>query len=485
MWNKFCLILALLCWMPLASAGETVIRGAQAIRDGNLYADAVYVDFGDEASPSKVIDMVRAMPRLEMLVIGGPRFEDRHLTYLGKRETLHTLVLDSVDVSDKAILALQRSRPELVVIRSQRLAIEAIQRLHTEIEIKTELSEMHPEIRKLLGDRYFREATVVDFGRLPDDESGPFDRFLNEELAPLRMLPTLIRLDLSWTRLNDGGMYYLRPLTRLEQLSIPLDEVSADGLIHLREIVNLKSFGGRIDDAGMRQLTGLQALEVLKISQDSEMTDAGLESIGRLKRLKTLTLLAPQIEGAGLRHIAPLPDLQDLVLGAGVRDLTAMPEFKSLRELNLSGTAVNDEALTPLAECHRLEILSLDQTAIGDKGIKELSRLTCLRSISLRDTQVGDAGLMSLQPLPKLRNLSIDRTRVSNGGLAALQKFAALEYLTLYGMPLDEEGIGNLMELKQLKSLSVSYPHTDASTSAAHRELHDRLRKALPNCKIY
>lgn len=485
MWNRFCLTLILLCMTPLACAEETVLRSARALHDGNLYADAVHVDFGDEAYPSKVTDMFRAMPRLETLVMGGPRFQDRHLETLGKLKTLRVLVLDSVDISDKALAELQKSRPDLVVIRSQRWAIEAIKRLDSEIEVTTRLSETHPEIRKLLGDRYFREATEVNFRRLLDVESGPADRILNEQLAPLRMLPTLTRLDLSWTRLNDGGMYYLKPLTRLEHLSIPLDEVSAEGLIHLRGMVNLKTFGGRIDDAGMRQLTGLQALESLGISSNSEMTDAGLESIGQLKRLQTLTLLAPQIEGAGLRHLAKLPGLQNLGLGAGARDISALPEFPSLRSLSLTGAAIRDEALAPLAKCGGLEILVLDKTKASDKTVKQLSGLTRLRGVSLRDTQVGDDGLAALQQLPDLRDLHIDRTRVSDAGLAALQKFARLEHLTLYGMPLKEEGIQNLMKLKQLQSLSVSYPQKNASTAAAHRELHDRLRKALPDCKIY
>lgn len=483
MFYRLAFILMLLSSMKTASAEERVFRSPKAIHDGNLYNEVVHVDFGDEKHPSKVVDMFYVMPRVETVVIGGTRFHEDHLSFLAKLKSLRVLVLDSVDISDKALAEFQQARPDLVLIRSQRLAIDAIARLSSEILITTRLSEEHPQIRQLLGDRYFQEATEVNFGKLPDTESGPWDRILNEELAPLRMLPTLTRLDLSWTRLNDGGMYYLKPLTRMEWLDIPTDEVSADGLVHLKGMTRLKTFGGPIDDVGMQHLTGLQALEMLSISPDSAMTDAGLELIGQLPRLKSLSVTAPQIKGTGLRHLARLTDFEVLTLGVGVRDITALPDFPALHSLSLAGTALSDEQLAPLAECRQVETLTLDKTAVGDQTVILLSRLPRLRYLSLRETQVGDEGLAALQKLPDLRGLSLASTRVTNAGLAVLQKFPALEDLTLHEMPLNEEGIQHLLALRKLKSLSVTYPYDSFSDpqkrNAANRELRERLNSAL------
>jgi len=462
----------LLSVLPLiASAEDRVFRGIQSIRDVNAYMDVVHVDFGDEEFPSRLMGMIDGMPRLETLVVGGPRYSDHYLKQFARLKSLRVLVLDSVDVSDEAVTELQRSRPKLVVIRSQRIAIDSIQKIRPDIEVATRLNESHPKIRELLGERYFREATRVNFGGI-DGDSGP-DVIFNEQLAPIKLLRTLTLLDLSWSRLNDGGMCYLKPLANLEDLRLPLDEVSADGLIQLRGMTNLKRFSGtnsrvengQIDDDGIRHLSGLKNLEFLEINENSKLTDAGLESIGQLTNLQDLTLLSPQIKGTGLRFLVQLPKLTGLGLGSGVRNISHLSEFRSLRRLTLKSASIDDEALSLLDQCLGLEHLSLHGTAIGD------------------------AGLTSLQKLPNLRSITVNYgSRVTNSGLATLQRFPKLEYVSLHGMPLNEEGIRNLTAMRNLKSLSVTYSEESFlepnRRNAANFELRERLKNSLPGCQV-
>jgi|GEM_PF-6136786 len=56
---QFYVTLILLCSTSVAAEQDRVFRSANAIRDGNLYADAVHVDFAEEKSPSEVIAMLR------------------------------------------------------------------------------------------------------------------------------------------------------------------------------------------------------------------------------------------------------------------------------------------------------------------------------------------------------------------------------------------------------------------------------------------
>jgi Leucine-rich repeat (LRR) protein len=470
-------------------ADEPVYRGAQVVRDGNHFASAVHVDLGDELFPSRVLDMLLAMPRLQTLVIGGPRYVDGDLTRLRRLPELRVLVLDSVDVSDTAIADLQLARPGLTVIRSQRQAIKAIQSIHPEVEIETRLTELHPRLRELLGEQYFLEATAVDFSRLPDDERGPFDRILNEELAPLRQLPTLRRLDLTWTRLNDGGMFYLKSLRHLESLTIPPDEVSADGLRRLRGLSHLVRFDGRVDDDGIGHLAALTTLQSLRIDPSSKLTDEGLKSLAGLTRLRVLSLPAPTIHGRGLGNLSGLTHLVELNLGPGIRDLSTLPELRSLRTLVLTGSEIDDEALVHLTRCRTLMDLSLDHTSIGDDGIQSLKGLSQLRGLGLHNTRVGDAGLIELQQLPMLSSLSLGETQVTNAGLARLSALPKLEHLTLHGLPLDDVGIRNLSGLKSLTSIEASVPadrYPDiASRSEANRKLREQLKAALPDCMVY
>ncbi|HEV7283063.1 MAG TPA: hypothetical protein VGN57_22845 [Pirellulaceae bacterium] len=236
--------LTLCCHAASALAAEKVHRDAKELRSSGEYRDALHVDFTDEEYPSKYRDLLRALPNLQTLAVGGPRFTDWYLKDLAKIESLRAIVLDSTDVTDAAIEEVRKLRPELSIYRSQRRATEEIRKLALEAIVVTRTNEGYPELAELLGKRHFEEATEVSFRKLPDDETGPFDQILNEELAPLRMLPTVEELDLKWTRINDGGLHYLKNLKQLRSLRLPLDEISEEGRKLLRERQGLEELEG-------------------------------------------------------------------------------------------------------------------------------------------------------------------------------------------------------------------------------------------------
>ena len=440
-------------------AGEKVHRGLESVREGNHLKEALHVDFGDVECPSKIMDIVQRMPKLRTLVVAGPLYIDQHIEELVKIDSLRFLVLDSTGVSDKKIAEIRKARPELVVYQSQRWAIRKIGKLAYGIMIDDRLSNDHPDLRKLLGDQHFMEVTRVDFGRLPDIEMGPWERIPNEQLAPLRMLPTLTYLDLSWTRLDDCGMRYLEGLTRLEKLSIPLEEVSVEGLAPIRGMPRLKLFTGEMSDTKAKHLAGLRKLEFLNIGSP-KLTDVGLKYLRDLKRLEYLRLNDSSIHGDGLRHLCELPRLESLFLdNSQLEDLTWVSRMSSL------------------------EHLSIDGTKIDDANVAHLAKLPNLRSLSLNDTQVSDAALAHLKKIPKLREIYLNYTKISNAGLRQIQEFANLEHLSIYGIVNDEEGIAILENFTNLNTLyfDLLIPGRD---NYEKELLYDRIRKALPNCKI-
>ena len=472
-----------------ASADEHVFRGVDSIVKGKHYADAAHVDFGDEEFPSKFGDLIPLLSNLRTLVVGGPRYTDWHVERLEKISTLQVLVLDSTDVSDIALARLAKSRPDLKVLRSQRWAIKAVLQIHREIHIDTTVDESEPKLRTLLGEPYFVTASRVDFGRLPDDELGPRDMILGEQVAPLKSLGTLTYLDLRWVRMNDASMTYLRPLVNLESLRLPDNEASRHGFSCLQGMSRLKSFTGRIDDEHTPEIAVLQQLESLDIGSGSMLTDAGLTDLGRLTRLKSLRLSSPHIHGAGLEHLAGLAKLHTLTLGSGVRDLTHLPKLSGLRYLNLTDTDLNDQALSSLANCMKLESVALQNTPIGDKGVSNLGKLPNLYNLALGWTRVGDAGAAHLKHFPQLRHLNLSGTDISSTGLDSLREIRHLESLILYSVDLDERAIQSLEALGHLKSLAVSYRPQSARGNQKPptlpiSELKARLKKSLPNCQI-
>ena len=471
----------LLMGVCIADEPEIVYRGTKSIDEGNHYLDAVNVDFGDEEYPSKVVDRFRGMINLKVLVVGGPRYTDRHLREIAKLPALRSLVLDSTDITDDAIAQLQRERPELAIYRSQRWAIEQIESLAFEPIIETQPADVPPELRELLGDRYFQEAVRVTFRS--DDETGPRDKIQSEELAPLRMLRTATHVDLAYTRINDIGMQYLKGLTNVESLRLPMDEVSEVGLANIVGMTNLNDFSGELDDEKLVRFAPFDRLQYL-FTGGPRITDEGLESLAGLRGLTHLQLRAANVEGAGLRHLCALPRLETLDLEeANVRDLTHVGELPALKSLKLGNTTIDDAAMAALAGCSHLEFLSIANTNVGDAGIAHVKALPELRCLWARETQVGDDGVACLKELPELQILDLSNTRVGNEGLKALRLFPKLESLSIYGVAIGEAELRTLETLDRLKELRLDFPEqrTDPDKANAMRE---RLQQALPNCKI-
>lgn len=470
-------------WMPSSvSAEEKVYRGIESLGEGGRL-EAVHVDLSQEELPSTAIGLIANTPKLRTLVVAGPRFHDEHLEQLVKSESLRTLVLDSTNVSDAAIAQLHQDRPKLTIHRSQRWAIEQIQGLSRYIAVGTRLSQDHPELRELLGDRFFQEATYVDFSSINDLENWPCTKVLSEELAPLKHLTTLSKLNLTATWVNDAGMHYLEGLRTLENLRIPLEEVSSEGLAPIRELSNLRTFSGSpVNNRGLSHIGSLTKLEHLSINGPG-LTDTGLEHLRKLTQLKYLSLGGENINGSGLRFLDGLAQLETLYLGVGVSNLTYIPELQSLRHLHGSGTNIDDAALAPLARCENLETLWLKGTGVGGQGVVHLADLSNLLSLNLDDTQVSDAGVSHLKKISNLQYLYLNQTRISNTGLKQFQEFNSLEHLFIYGLPLNEQGLENLKQLTQLKSLHASIP-LQGDDYEGRQALCDELQEALPNCNV-
>ena len=100
-----------------------------------------------------------------------------------------------------------------------------------------------------------------------------------------------------------------------------------------------------------------------------------------MERVTGLDLYRTNISDAGLKEVAKLRQL--IVLG-------------------LSRTNISDAGLKELTKCKKLEGLSLDSTQISDAGLKGLTRLAQLKGLRIQETKVTKAGVAELQKvLPK------------------------------------------------------------------------------------
>jgi hypothetical protein len=145
------------------------------------------------------------------------------------------------------------------------------------------------------------------------------------------------------------------------------------------------------------------------------------------------------------------------------RNLTA----DTVVRVDLSSTEFCD--LTPLAELKGLWELDLDHTPVSD--LKPLANLEVLAVLDLSGTLVND--LSPLVGAKRLEALYLCNTQVND--LSPLAGSERLEILWIIDTPVTD--ISPLTGLKRLDSLKL------VNTQVCEDDVN-RLRRALPNCKI-
>jgi hypothetical protein len=206
------------------------------------------------------------------------------------------------------------------------------------------------------------------------------------DLSPVSGLAELRRLALSGTEVADLG-----PVAQLEALEeIYLQGSPPDSLAPLASLTSLRILGideCEIDDAATSALTGLTALEELRIGGNPDLTS--LEFASSFSALQILR--ANDSSVADLTPLADLSALETLQLrGTEVADLAPLVDLPQLRSLDVSQTGVAE-----LDDVGR--IASLEAIAAAGNGIIDLSPLAALDPLGLVD--VSDNAITSLAPL--------------------------------------------------------------------------------------
>jgi len=104
-----------------------------------------------------------------------------------------------------------------------------------------------------------------------------------------------------------------------------------------------------------------------------QMTDLGLATLMKLKKLRRLDVSGAKLTPAGIKVLQSLPQLERLSLW--------------------NCTALDDSAAELLAGVPSLSNLDVSYTAIGDSGLKFLAKLPHLQTLYLTDTKVTPAAV--------------------------------------------------------------------------------------------
>lgn len=148
----------------------------------------------------------------------------------------------------------------------------------------------------------------------------------------------------------------------------PVDDLTCDGVAGLTSLT--------AEDAGIRDLNGIQNLAGLRHLHLDLNPISDLSPLSQLKALETIGLW-----GAAVSDISPLgklEHLETLILGNNaIQDIGPLAELEALRDLNITHNSVSD--LGPLRGLSQLAVLRIYNNPISDieslRGLNELSEL--------------------------------------------------------------------------------------------------------------
>ncbi|TKY48051.1 F-box/LRR-repeat protein 14 [Spatholobus suberectus] len=258
------------------------------------------------------------------------------------------------------------------------------------------------------------------------------------DMKPLSVLTNLKSLEISFSKVTDFGISFLKRLQKLALLNLEGCHVTAaclDSLAELPALSNLNLSRCNLSNDGCEKFSRLENLTVLNLGFN-DITDACLAHLqAGLTKLKSLNLDSCRIEDEGLVHLAG---------------------HQQLNCLELSDTEIGSNGLHYLSGLSSLEKLNLSFTMVNDSGLSKLCGLSSLKSLNLDARQVTDAGLASLTSLTGLTELDLFGARITDFGTNYLKCFNNLRLLEICGGGLTDDGVKNIKEILSLTCLNLS-----------------------------
>ena len=423
------------------------------------------------------------LPHLERLCITGfGPLSDRHLRYLEGLTHLKSLTFWGIgssltDASLASIGKLERLEALYFVRTSPNFTAAGMAQLTGLKRLKRiDFAQSQLGGARRRQDETVRRLTIA----LPHLQSlqliGPVTAEGMKALGTLRNLRRLhVGLqDQRWGYRGPTGVNHLAGLTLLEDLYLEGGQALSDqDLIHLEALTNLKDL----------------------MIHGSNMTDRGLSSIGKLKRLESLDLNASVTKG-GLNQLSGLANLRSLAVrqssqgarSSSFEELTMdLSGMQKLRSLQLGMFSFEDADLACLASLRSLEDLSIQGgyaqprsfPAVSLQHLQELPELNSLYIGGLFDARAED--LSVLGTLPSLENVTLAGS-IPDAALPALGNLQSGWSLTV----MTDQFIKSqtIADLKQrLSTTDYSYVHIqDLPTKPKPRAqtIQPRQKRAAP-----
>ena len=370
--------------------------------------------------PESLNDVARFTSLQQLRLAGCSWLKDEQLASLVALQSLERLELSSPSITGAGLahLAQLPALQELTLGECAAVGDEAVDQLASLSQLKKltlsgteltsrgylELCQRLPGVKVIVPPESLKDLREISKrGKFAADLSGfsqpmTFSQQTNRDGPMLPLLPGDLTVIGSLTGLRylylqgeitDEMFLELGPLPELESLLVLDSLITDEGLQRLAGFPSLKSLS-------MFPTPSLKSLSMFP----TQITGSGLKHLKHTPGLTRLDIRTQQGDEV-LEYLAPLQNLDELIIGAPITDegLDRMPVLAKLRGAYFNDSRVRGPGIESLSKQPSLILLCFGRGLIDDTAIEHIAKLTSLRSVSLGGTRVTEEGRARLRKL--------------------------------------------------------------------------------------
>ncbi|XP_023323885.1 uncharacterized protein LOC111697944 [Eurytemora carolleeae] len=281
-----------------------------------------------------------------------------------------------------------------------------------------------------------------------------------EEMERILSLPSLVDLELYGCDLDTSIPLHLVTSIQLRKLRTPrcsLNLRNAAEVIKKQDcLVELDLESTYATNHTVSQISyGIYQLKYLNLSQNSEVSNRGIEDLSRSRfsfSLRTLNLSATNITLESLKLIlSGFSSLENLDVSRNPRQRESRLELNqkntALRSLNISGCSlISEDVQDILQSCPNLKVLNLSNNRnIVDNSFQIFNqRFANMEALNLNGVDISDKLFSSFLFLlfPNLTELNLDNTKITDEGLETItRKVPKLKRLSVVSLCITDKGL--------------------------------------------
>ncbi|MBA2369120.1 MAG: hypothetical protein H0V82_08880 [Candidatus Protochlamydia sp.] len=342
---------------------------------------------------------------------------------------------------------------------------------------------------------YINNNGIKELAKCPNLEEINLQAVKVSAIAFFADSPKLRKMNLLGTLVTDQELSSLAKSKTIEEINLENTKVGNDGISSLylcKNLRKLKLNHSLISDEALIHLSKSSSLEKLDIS-GTPISDRGLAALALCSTLRKLTFCDStrnhKISAKGILSLVSsnleVVSFTQLNLGrGGFKDFS---KIKTLREIDLTSSEVDDDTLFDLANCKNLQVIKFsgNDKFITEEGISALIKNNTLIKLDylgnhftdkiaqefpfskievlyIRRSVITDVGLKALATSQTLRELVINLSMVSDAGFLELINCESLSRLTLHDAKISKESVlafirnkKNLIEIQLKKTILI------------------------------